>query len=54
MNLIKKILLDDWKAKLACVLLATALWYLIRQNVPGTQLGFDRRPLPSLKTEKNR
>ena len=34
MNLFMKILLDDWRAKLACLILASVLWYLIRQNLP--------------------
>lgn len=29
----KEIILNNWRAKLACLILATALWYLIRQNV---------------------
>ncbi len=30
---IKEVILKNWKPKLTCVLLATALWYLIQQNV---------------------
>lgn len=35
----KEIILHNWKAKLACLILAIVLWYLIKQNVGRT---FDR------------
>ena len=33
MTTIRQILTKDWGPKLACLILATALWYLINQNV---------------------
>lgn len=49
MTIIRQILTKDWGPKLACLLLATALWYLINQTVEK-----DPRPervLPSLTTK---
>jgi len=47
----KEILLHNWKAKLACLILATVLWYLIKQNVGQTfdrfEFARDREPEPS-------
>jgi hypothetical protein len=47
MNLIKKILLDDWRPKLVCLILASVLWYLIRQNLPASPPGRDSRANPN-------
>lgn len=38
----KEILLHNWKPKLVCLILATALWYLIKQNVARTPFEFPR------------
>jgi hypothetical protein len=32
----KKLILNNWRAKLTSLLLATALWYLIKKNVATT------------------
>lgn len=32
MPTIKQIVINNWGPKLACLILATALWYLINQN----------------------
>ena len=32
----KKLILNNWRAKLTSLLLATALWYLIKKNVTTT------------------
>jgi YbbR domain-containing protein len=32
----KKMILNNWRAKLISLLLATALWYLIKKNVATT------------------
>ena len=37
----KSILLNNWRAKLASLLLAFALWYLIKQNVGRTPQRFE-------------
>lgn len=42
----KKLLLNDWKIKLASLVVATLLWYVIRENVTRD---FERQnPQPSL------
>lgn len=33
MTKIREILTNDWKPKITCLLLASALWYLIQKNV---------------------
>lgn len=42
----KKLILNNWRAKLTSLLLAIALWYLIKKNVTTTPLPSDwsRRP----------
>ena len=32
----KKMILNNWRAKLISLLLATALWYLIKKNIATT------------------
>lgn len=48
---IKEILTQNWAPKLTCVVLATALWYLIHQNVEKTPFRLDSRP-PASQTSK--
>jgi YbbR domain-containing protein len=45
----KKLILNNWRAKLASLLLATALWYLIKKNVTTTvsPSEFIPRPAPT-------
>ena len=50
MNLLKKIMIEDWKAKLACLLMASALWYLIKQNLPQKGPDLDWPPAPTWNT----
>ena len=50
--LMKKLILNNWRAKLTSLLLATTLWYLIKKNVATTpSLSAEREGQPSL-TEK--
>jgi len=42
----KEMILHNWQAKLVCLILATALWYLIRQNEGPTAGRFDRPAMP--------
>ena len=42
MNTIKEMLTNDWRAKVTCLLLASALWYLISKNVEKSPQRFDR------------
>ena len=37
----KEIVLNNWKAKITCLILATVLWYLIKQNVDRTNTKFE-------------
>ena len=41
----KKLILNNWRAKLTSLLLATALWYLIKKNITTT-------PSPSESSER--
>jgi YbbR domain-containing protein len=48
----KKLILNNWQAKLISLLLATTLWYLIKKNVATTpSLSEEREGKPAL-TEK--
>ena len=47
-----KSLLNNWQAKLTCLLLGTVLWYVIKQNVTTPMGKPDRRP-PSLGKNLN-
>lgn len=49
MTTIQQILTKDWGPKLCCLLLATALWYLINQNVEKNPR--PERVLPSLNAK---
>lgn len=37
MNLIKNIATRNWKEKLICLILAAAVWYLIKNNIAKPQ-----------------
>ena len=41
MTNMKEIILNNWKAKITCLILATVLWYLIKQNVDRTNERFE-------------
>ena len=43
----KKLILKNWRAKLISLLLATTLWYLIKNNVATTPSRYEVRPVPS-------
>jgi len=42
----KRLFLENWRAKLMALIVATAVWYLIKKNVDETpeRWKFDRRP----------
>jgi hypothetical protein len=42
----KRLLLENWRAKLMALIVATAVWYLIKKNVDETTVRwkFERRP----------
>jgi len=42
----KRLLMENWRAKLMALIVATAVWYLIKKNVDETpgRWRFDRRP----------
>ena len=33
MQVMKRFFLENWQAKLMCLIVATAVWYLIKKNV---------------------
>ena len=41
MTNMKEIILNNWKAKVICLILATVLWYLIRQTVERSNTKFE-------------
>ena len=51
MNLIHNLLLKNWKPKLVCLLLASLLWYLIRQSPSGMVPVPERRALEGAVAE---
>jgi hypothetical protein len=42
----KRLFLENWRAKLMALIVATAVWYLIKKNVDETpeRFKFERRP----------
>jgi hypothetical protein len=44
----KRLFMENWRAKLMALIVATAVWYLIKKNVDETpgRWKFDRRPAP--------
>jgi YbbR domain-containing protein len=40
----KKLILNNWRAKLISLLLATTLWYLIKKNLATTASPFEGEP----------
>jgi hypothetical protein len=47
MNLIKRIVMKDWRPKVTCLLLACALWYLISKNVEKSPRRLEQKATPS-------
>jgi hypothetical protein len=47
MQLMKRLFLENWQAKLVCLIVATAIWYLIKKNVDSVpeQLQSERRSI---------
>ncbi len=41
----KRILLHNWKIKLTCLVLASAVWYVVRQNLDTTPVGLRWQPM---------
>ena len=52
MNKTKAILLNNWQTKLASLILAAALWYLIKQNVGRTPQRPDAPKSPAAEIQK--
>src|SRR5438045_440423 len=50
--LMKKLILNNWRAKLTSLLLATTLWYLIKKNVATTPSPFDQLGSEAPTSEK--
>ena len=46
LKIMKRLLMENWRAKLMALIVATAVWYLIKKNVDETpgRWRFDRRP----------
>ena len=47
MSIIKEMLTNDWRPKITCLILASALWYLISKNVEKNPLLFEQGAPPS-------
>jgi hypothetical protein len=47
MQVMKRFFLENWQAKLMSLIVATAVWYLIKKNVDSypEQLQSERRPI---------
>lgn len=45
-NTMKRLFLENWRAKLMSLIVASAVWYLIKKNVESTpeQWRMERRP----------
>ncbi len=52
MNKTKALLLNNWQTKLASLILAAALWYLIKQNVGRTPPRLDAPKAPAAEIQK--
>jgi YbbR domain-containing protein len=48
----KKLILNNWHAKLISLLLATTLWYLIKKNVATTPSPSEVPSAPAATAEK--
>lgn len=51
---IVQILTHRWRPKLACLLLATGLWWVIRQNLKQPQMPPRSWPDPAAATQSRR
>ena len=47
MNMVKEIVMNDWRPKFTCLILACALWYLISKNVEKNPQRFEQGTPPS-------
>ena len=47
MNMVKEIVMNDWRPKVTCLILACALWYLISKNVEKNPQRFEQGTPPS-------
>jgi len=43
----KRLFTENWRAKLMSLIVATAVWYLVKKNIDFSpeRLGFDQRPV---------
>lgn len=51
MTMMKKLILSDWRARLACIAVAFAIWYLIRSNIQPQLEWRPYIPPPNLQEE---